>query len=182
MANYGLDPRFNPQVGYQPPPQQPIVPPQMQGPPPVAGAGGPGMPPGMPPPGAGPGAPPGGPGAPPQAGAQGSLDPRMVQAILALQGQESQRSSVEKQYALADQLRADAKNQVKGVQAGRTFVGPGWGNVLASLGQTYAGERLGNQADTRGQKLDEDASDASADWVGAVTGKPVAKRKRTPGM
>jgi hypothetical protein len=168
---YGLDPRFDPRLqgtAAIPGAPQPMMPPQLGGPPPVAGMpGAPGAPPGGPPPGTqGPGAPvdfQGPPGGAPAGG--GGLDPHMVNAVLALQGQDSQRSSIDKQYALADQLRADAKDQTKG------YKGQGWGNVAAGIAQNFAANRATKRGDEAGLALDKQTQSASREWMDALTGK-----------
>ena len=106
----------------------------------------------------------------------GGLDPAMLKQILALQGQDSQRSSLERQYALADQLRADAKKQVQGIQGQRVYTAPGWANALASLGDQFVANREQSAADEKAKTLDAAAQTASQGWVDALTGKPKKKR------
>src|SRR4030095_1464856 len=170
--NFGMPPGMQGQFNFPGAPgtQQPIGPPGM----PPPGMQGPGMPPGAMPPGM-PGAPMAPPMAPPGtagAGAQGGLDPNMIKAILALQGQDSQRTSLDRQYALADQLRADAKNQTKGIQGSKVFTAPSWANALAGVGDEFVADRLTKGADITGKGLDTERQTAREDAYSALTGQP----------
>lgn len=169
------------------------MPAQMQGPAPVAGqmpgqmAGGPptgappgaGMPPGgMPPPG-GPGGPPGGmPGAaPPQGG--GQLDPAMVDAVIGMQGQAGQRQGLDRQYKLADALRADSKAQLQArtipSSTGGMVIAPNWAQGLTSVAGNIMADRRTADADRAGAGLDKERQGAQRGYFDAVTGQKKKK-------
>lgn len=111
------------------------------------------MPPGQPMPGAMP--PPGMAG---PTGGMGQLDPATVEAMLALQSQQGRRSSMDRQLALADQLRADAGDQLKGKRTGLA-------NVGASVLNTYAAKKQMEDAEAKGGKLDEERMGASRKFL-----------------
>jgi hypothetical protein len=79
-----------------------------------------------------------------------------MQAMLALHGQANQQANVSRQRKLADQLRSDASGQLKGVQAGRTYVGPGWANLASSLGQSWMAGQQDRDASATASGLDKD--------------------------
>ncbi len=179
-----------------------MMPTQMQGPPPVAGqlpppqaaagpmgpgagAGGPGMAPGgMAPPG-GPGAPPmGTPGAGAAPAGGGQLDPSMVDAVMGLQGQAGQRQGLDRQYKLADALRADSKAQLQGrtvpSSTGGIYVAPSWLNGLASVAGSYAANKQQGAADAAGAGLDTQRQAAQRGYFDAVTGQKKKKPDQQP--
>lgn len=109
------------------------------------------MPPGgMPPGGAMPpamGAPGGG-----MAGPMGQqIDPAVIQQILALQSQQGRRAGVDRQMALADQLRADANSQLQGRRTGIANVGAAALNGYAARKQMEGAEAKGSQLDSERQ-------------------------------
>lgn len=179
------------------PPGAGQMPAQMQGPPPVAGQapmqgpamvapqgvamapGGAGMPPGgMAPPGGPVGAPNGMPGGAPPVGG-GQLDPAMVEQVLAMQGQAGQRAGLDRQYKLADALRADSKSQLQGrtvpSSTGGIYVAPSWLNGLASVAGSYAANKQQGAADTTGAGLDSQRQSAQRGYFDAITGQKKKK-------
>jgi hypothetical protein len=164
------------------------MPPQMQGPPPVAGQqggmGGPGPQAPMQAPdaamgsmGAG-GMPP--PGQAPSGG--GALDPGMVDSIIGLQGQAGQRAGLDRQYKLADALRADSKNQlashaIGASTGGQMVVAPSWLNGAVAVGQNLMADKRMRDADAAGAGLDKERQGAQRGYFDALTG---AKKKKDP--
>lgn len=150
---------YNPQVQY---------PPQMMGQPTPQGGNmpmtqGAMMPPGGMPPG---GAMPGGPGAAPM-GAQppgmGQLDPAVIQQILALQAQQGRRASVDRQMALADQLRAEGNSQLTGRRTGLA-------NVGAAALSSYAAKKQMDEAGAKGDALDTERTNAASKYFDLIRG------------
>ena len=150
------------------------MPPQLQGPPPVAGQvggmGGPGPQPPMQAPGGTPqGMPPS--GGPPMGG--GQLDPAMIDQVLALQGQGSQRAGLDRQYKLAEALRADAKGQLQGTRVpsstGGIYVAPNWANGLVSVAGNIMADRKQAAADTAGAGLDAQRQAAAKRYLSALS-------------
>lgn len=113
----------------------------------------------MPPGGAMPGAMP-----PPQAGApMGQLDPAIIQQILALQAQQGRRAGVDRQMALADQLRADGNSQLQGRRTGIA-------NVGAAALNSYAARKQMEGAEAKGGKLDDERMQASSKFFDLIRG------------
>lgn len=166
-----------------------MMPAQMQGPPPVAGQMPPQMPPGqtpgaaMPPggmaPPGGPGGAPGMPGGAPPVGG-GQLDPAMVDQILALQGQAGQRAGLDRQYKLADALRADSKAQLQAKtipsSTGGMVIAPNWAQGLTSVAGNVMADRRAAAADAAGGALDTQRQSAQRGYFDALTGQ---KKKKT---
>ncbi len=93
--------------------------------------------------------PPGGamPPAPPAPPGQQPIDPAAIQAILAMNTQQGRRAGVDRQMALADQLRADANSQLSGKRTGIA-------NVGAAMMNSYAAKKQMDEANATGGKLD----------------------------
>lgn len=117
----------------------------------------PGMEPGSMPPG---GAMPPAMGAP---AAMGQLDPAIIQQILALQAQQGRRAGVDRQMALADQLRADANSQLQGRRTGIA-------NVGAAALNSYAARKQMEGAEAKGTKLDDERTAASGKFFDLIRG------------
>jgi hypothetical protein len=172
------DPRFQQLMAQRMHAMQPAqMPPQMQGPPPVAGQQG-----GM-----------GGPGPQPQMPAPNSamqsmlpggsqLDPEMVDQVLALQGQGSQRDSVSRQYKLADALRASARDQLQSgpgaklSTGGTLHQGPTWVNGLSAVAQNWKAGQMQDAADTSAKGLDSQRQAAAKGFLAALS-RGNARRK-----
>lgn len=169
----GPTPPQMPQQQAAPAPAAPAVPqpglqngPQM--PPPAAGA--------MQPPGGAPGAP----GAPPGPPG-GQLSPELVESVIGLQGQGGERKALDRQYALADAMRAQGE---RGMQqriipssTGGMVVAPNWASGLASLGSSYMSSKREREADEKGAALDKKRQDAQRAYFGELTGQ---MRRRNP--
>jgi len=148
----------------------------MQGAPQQPGMQMPGQPPGMPPGGVmGPGAPMPVPGQPQQP----PLDPAMIQAMLGLQGAKTAQAGVARQRGLADQLRADARSQSQGRQAGRVYQGPGVLNAIAGIAGGLKSKRMGEDADLKEQNIGAQRGSALQDYFNSITGQ---KRPALPHM
>lgn len=143
-----------------PPPQGAAVPaaPMQNGPQPMA-----------PPPGGGMGAPGGG----------GQLDPSMVDAVMGLQGQGTQRAGLDRQYKLADALRAGSSKQLEGrnipSSTGGMYIAPSWANGLVSAGQQIMADRSSRSADEKGAGLDKERQAAQRGYLDALTGQKKKK-------
>lgn len=94
------------------------------------------------------GMPPPGMGAPGAGG--GQLDPRMVQAMLALQAQQGQRNQVNRQNNLANMLRGQGYDQLMNTKR------PGVANVLAAGLGGYMANKKEAQAAERESALDQE--------------------------
>lgn len=127
----------------------------------------------MPQPGAQPAMPPqGAPQAPQGAMQQGDqLDPAMVDAILAMNQQGAKRAGVQRSRMLADQLRADAGQQMQGRQAGRVYQGPGLANLAATVMAGYKARGLENDADVREKNLGTEQQAAMRRYFDALRGQ-----------
>lgn len=126
------------------PPTQPgmMAPPMAE----MAAAGG-----GMPPPGAGaPGA-----GAP---GGMQQLDPRMVEAMLALQAQQGRRNQVNRQTNLANMIRGQSYDQLMNTKR------PGVANVLAAGVGGYMANKKEAEAAERESALDQERQKAGGGY------------------
>lgn len=120
----------------------------------------PGMEPGAMPPG---GVMPPGMGAPGAAMGGQQLDPAVIQQILALQAQQGRRAGVDRQMALADQLRADGGDQLKGKRTGIA-------NVGAAMLDSYAAKKQMEGAEAKGAKLDDERTAASGKFFDLIRG------------
>jgi hypothetical protein len=161
------------------------IPPQPQQPPPPTMQSGPALPPpgATPPPGAmqPPGAPPAAPGGPPGAPG-GQLSPELVEGVIGLQGQAGERKSLDRQYALADAMRAQGE---KGLQqrivpssTGGMVVAPNLASGLAAVGTGYMANRREREADKAGSELDRKRQKVQGDYFAELTGQ--LRNKRNP--
>lgn len=105
---------------------------------------------------------------------QGQLDPRLVQAILALQQQQGQQASLQRQRAMADRLRADS-SQLQGMQSGRMYTPPTWANVAAHIAQQLRAKQMSDDADVRERNMGTQRSSAIEDYYNALI-----NRRRAP--
>ncbi len=105
----------------------------------------------------------------------GQLDPSMVDAVMGLQGQGTQRAGLERQYKLADALRANSSKQLEGrsipSSTGGMYVAPNWAQGLASVAGNVMADRQMNRADERGAALDKERQGAQRGYFDALTGK-----------
>lgn len=155
---------YNPQVQYQ----QPGMPMPQGGAMPVTQGMGAPAPGGSMPSAAGMG----GMGMPAPQGGQGmgQLDPAMVQQILALQQQQGRRAAVQRQLGLANQLRADAGDQLQGFRGQKYYTPPGVANLGASLLSSYAAKRQMDDANAKDSALDADRSKAAGSYFDLIRG------------
>jgi hypothetical protein len=103
-------------------------------------------------------------GAPGAAGApMQPIDPEVMQQILQLQAQQGRRSRVDRQMALADQLRADANTQLSGRRTGIA-------NVGAAALNGYAAKKQMDEANAAGGKLDDERVAASGKFMDLIRG------------
>jgi hypothetical protein len=109
-----------------------------------------------------------GPNGPNGPGGMGGLDPAMIQQMLALQQQGPQQQQVQRQIALANQLRGDANSQLQGRRVGAA-------NVGAAIGQSYLAGKQMRDADVREGNLGAQRQGALQTYFNALTG-----RKREP--
>lgn len=127
----------------------------------------------------------GAPGAPPLMGVQSQqpiptpttqgspyINPALTASVLALQGQQTQQSQIDRQRKLADSLRADSKDQLQGQQAGRVYKASGLANLGASLADSYVAGQMGKRADTQAGAMDQQRQQAMAQYFNALTGQP----------
>lgn len=153
---------------------------------PPGGPGGPMGGPGMPGPGAGGGGAPfpaGGPGGPAQAAPQGvggiqaglqngppqptgpmpppgggGMSPEMVQEMIALRSGGTALGAADKQQALADQLRNDARGRLDAKRlpssTGGMVVAPTWGAALGSVADQYRAHKLDESAGAMRKEVD----------------------------
>jgi hypothetical protein len=107
------------------------------------------------------GLPPGSPMPQQAQGAGGMLDPQLIQAILGMRGQPMQMQQQQRQLKLADQMRADAGQQLKGTQAGRVYKAPNALNVGANVLGNFMAARSDNAvkgAEGQMMQADQDAA------------------------
>lgn len=104
---------------------------------------------------------------------QGSLDPQMVDAVLALQGQGTQRRALDRNYLLADRLRADAKEQTQSTRVpsstGGIVVAPSWVNGLTAVAQNVRAGQLQSEADEKAKGLDAQRQAAAKGFLAALS-------------
>jgi hypothetical protein len=103
--------------------------------------------------------------------AGGQLDPSLVQAILGMQQQQAQRNGMQRQLALAQQLRADASGQLQGQQAGRIYKAPGLANLAAGVLANYKAKGLVDDVGVREQNMGVQTTDAMRQYFDAMTGR-----------
>ena len=88
--------------------------------------------------------------------------------MLGLAGLDLQAEKLKRQQALADKMRATTQEGMKGVQAGRIYKAPGWGNALASIAGNAAGayqdKQIMGQYDDMGLKT----TDALKKYYGSL--------------
>lgn len=121
-------------------------------------------------------------GGPAPGGMGGQLDPSMVNAVMGLQGQGTQRAQLDRQYKLADALRAGSSKMLEGRQipssTGGMYVGPNWASGLASVAGNVMADRNTRAADERGSALDKERQAAQRSYFDALTGAD--KKKKRP--
>jgi hypothetical protein len=113
---------------------------------------------------------------PPQPGAMpdpsgGSLDPALVQQILSMQQQGAKKSGIQRQLALANQLRADAGDQMQGRMVGQNYVPPNLANLGASLYSNYKAKQGMDSAGAGEQALGQETADAMRAYFQSMTGR-----------
>lgn len=77
------------------------------------------------------------------------IPPEMIKQAAQTSQQGLEVGQLDRQMKLADQLRADSGDQLKGVQAGRRYVAPGAANMVASLLGAYYGGGMTNDINAR---------------------------------
>jgi hypothetical protein len=111
----------------------------------------------------------------PQGGAGGmgggGLPPELVQAILSMQQQGAQKSSVDHSRALAKQLRADSGQQLQGRQTGAIYTPPNWLNAAASIAGNYRAGKMEDQAGVQEQNMGVQNTDAMRKYFEAMSGR-----------
>jgi hypothetical protein len=105
----------------------------------------------------------------------------LVEGVIGLQGHAGQRKSLDRQYALADAMRAQGE---KGMQqriipssTGGMVVAPNWASGLAALGSNYMAGKREREADAQGAKLDTERQKVQRGYFDQLTGQ---MRKRDP--
>lgn len=123
----------------------------------------------------------GGMGAPGGAAGGAQLDPAMIDAVMGLQGQGSQRAGLDRQYKLADALRAGSSKQLEGrnvpSSTGGMYIAPSWANGLVSAGQQIMADRSSRGADEKGAGLDKERQTAQRGFFDSLTGGDKKKKK-----
>ena len=97
------------------------------------------------------------------------LDPAVVQAILQLQNEQPEQQRIARQQQLADALRADQRQGLQGIQAGRRYVGPGIANLAGNIGQSFMAAKQAQQADTANKALGTSREAAMRQFFDALT-------------
>jgi hypothetical protein len=116
----------------------------------------------------------------PSPGAQ--LDPSMVNSVIGLQGQATQRANLDRQMKLADALRANAGQQLQShnvpSSTGGMTVAPSWLNGAVAVGQSLMADKRQREAEQAGAGLDKERQAAQRAYFDALTGQQ--KKKRDP--
>lgn len=111
-------------------------------------------------------------GMPPQQGQQpgGGLSDELINQTLSGYGQEDQRGIINRQRKMADMLRQDAGNQLKGggMVSGH-YVGPNLGNLAASMFAGYGAGQMDTGANADATKLGSQEGDAMRGWFRRMT-------------
>lgn len=134
---------------YPPQPPQPGMPPQPAMPPQPGQVAPPGVPPQ---PGMAPGM--------QQPGAAG-LDPAMIQRIMALAGQQQKQAAVNRQFDLADKLRAGIPKMAASQSPINT---PNWMGALAGVAGGYRANQMEKQGKADQSALDAQTQQARMDF------------------
>jgi hypothetical protein len=100
------------------------------------------------------------------------VNPALTASVMALQGQQSQQAQIDRQRKLADSLRADAKDQLTGQQAGRVYKSSGLANLGASLANSYVSQHLNQGSNQQAGAMDKQRQDAMTQYFNALTGQP----------
>lgn len=108
----------------------------------------------------------------------GGIDPTTVHAMLQMQQNAPQQAAIDRQRKIADQLRADAAGQMKGIQAGQVYRAPGVMNAVAQLASNWKANQLQNDANLREQNMGVQNTDAMRRYFQALT----SRGGRSPGI
>lgn len=135
-------------------------------------------------PGGAPMVPPGGgqgmvPGASPQTADALGLDPQLVQAVLALQGQSPQQAQLQRQLARAEALRGAApaagKQATTKTKFGEFVAPPNYLGAIAGAMGAYKADQLESQAAATGASLADQRKTAAQTYFDAL------RKTRSPG-
>lgn len=96
----------------------------------------------------------------------GGLTPEMIQQMIALRSGGTAMGQADKQQALADQLRNDARGSLNAKRlpssTGGMVVAPTWGAALGSVADQYRAHKLDEKADLARAGVDKKREDASS--------------------
>lgn len=110
----------------------------------------------------------------PGAAGQGQLDPQLVDAILALQRQGPQQNAVQRSLKLAEQMRADAGNQMQTRRSGVISSPPTVLNAVANLYGRYKAKGIEDDAMLRQQNMGAEQQAAMRRYFDAMTNRKQA--------
>jgi hypothetical protein len=107
-----------------------------------------------------------------QGGVQGqNLSPELIEAMLGLNKQGSQKAGIDRQRMLAQQLRAAGSQQMQGQQAGRIYVPPNLANLAANIYGGYKAKQSEDDADLRSMNMSADTQNAMRKYFESMSGK-----------
>lgn len=117
----------------------------------------------------------------PMPNSEPALDPRITDAVLSLQGQGTQRAALDRQYKLAEQMRASAKDQLKSStvpgSTGGIVVAPSWLNAASAIGQNWKAGRVQDAADASAKNLDAQRQTAARGFLAVLSRGNEPKRR-----
>lgn len=108
------------------------------------------------------------------------LDPQLIQAIIGMRGQPMQMQQQQRQLKLADQMRADAGQQLKGTQAGRVYRAPGALNVGANVLGNFMAARSDNAVKGAENQMMQGDQDAARRYYEAIMQQQMMKQQPMP--
>lgn len=99
----------------------------------------------------------------PGQGGASQMDPRMLEMLIQQQQAALQQPAMQRQFKLAEQLRADQRGGLQGIQAGRRYVGPGIANLAGNIGQSLMAANLQGKGEAASKDFADKSGGALAD-------------------